>query len=148
MWAEDANGEDAKAAFQREMIFPIGEPNTAYAQYFIGNSYLAPVSREQVNISNVTFEPRCRNNWHIHRATKGGGQMLIGVAGRGWYQEWGKPAQELKAGDVVDIPEGVKHWHGAAKDSWFTHIAISVPNEGASAEWLEPVADEEYNRLN
>ena len=148
VWAEETTDEDAKAAFQREMIFPIGEPNTAYAQYFIGNSYLARISSEQVPIANVTFEPSCRNNWHIHRATKGGGQMLIGVAGRGWYQEWGKPAQELKAGDVVDIPEGVKHWHGAAKDSWFTHIAISVPNEGASAEWLEPVADEEYNRLN
>ena len=87
VWAEDATGEDAKATFQREMLFPIGEPNTAYAEYFIGNSYLAPVSREQVSVSNVTFEPRCRNNWHIHRATKGGGQMLIGVAGRGWYQE-------------------------------------------------------------
>ena len=87
VWAEDTTVEDAMAAFQSEMIFPIGEPNTAYAQYFTGNSYLAPVSREQVNISNVTFEPRCRNNWHIHKATKGGGQMLIGVAGRGWYQE-------------------------------------------------------------
>ena len=87
VWAEDSTGEDAKAAFQREMIFPIGEPNTAYAQYFIGNSYLAPVSREQVSIANVTFEPRCRNNWHVHRAKSGGGQMLIGVAGRGWYQD-------------------------------------------------------------
>ena len=113
VWSEDIVGEDAKTAFQREMIFPIGEPNTAYAQYFIGNSYLAPVSREQVNISNVTFEPRCRNNWHIHRATKGGGQMLIGVAGRGWYQEEGKPAVEILPGTVIHIPANVKHWHGA-----------------------------------
>ena len=117
VWSEDIVGEDAKTAFQREMIFPIGEPNTAYAQYFIGNSYLAPVSREQVNISNVTFEPRCRNNWHIHRATKGGGQMLIGVAGRGWYQEEGKPAVEILPGTVIHIPANVKHWHGAAPAS-------------------------------
>ena len=105
VWAEDAVGEDAKAAFQRGMIFPVGEPNTAYAKYFTGNSYLAPISREQVNISNVTFEPRCRNNWHIHRAKSGGGQMLIGVAGRGWYQEEGKPAVEILPGTVIHIPE-------------------------------------------
>ena len=147
VWAEDANGEDAKAAFQREMIFPIGEPNTAYAQYFIGNSYLAPVSREQVNISNVTFEPRCRNNWHIHHATKGGGQLLVCVAGTGWYQEWGKPARLLHPGDVVNIPTGVKHWHGATVDSWFAHLAIEVPGEKTSNEWLEPVTNEEYNKL-
>lgn len=147
VWAEDANGEDAKAAFQREMIFPIGEPNTAYAQYFIGNSYLAPVSREQVNISNVTFEPRCRNNWHIHRAIKGGGQMLIGVAGRGWYQEEGKPAVEILPGTVVHIPAGVKHWHGAASDSWFAHLAFEVSGENTSNEWLEPVTDEQYDKL-
>ena len=144
VWAEDANGEDAKAAFQREMIFPIGEPNTAYAQYFIGNSYLAPVSREQVNISNVTFEPRCRN---IHRATKGVGQMLIGVAGRGWYQEEGKPAVEILPGTVVHIPAGVKHWHGAASDSWFAHLAFEVSGENTSNEWLEPVTDEQYDKL-
>ena len=147
VWADDTAGEDAKAAFQRQMIFPIGEPNTAYAKYFIGNSYLAPVSGEQVKISNVTFEPRCRNNWHIHRATKGGGQMLIGVAGRGWYQEWGRPAQPLKAGDVVNIPAEVKHWHGAAKDSWFAHLAVEVPGENKSNEWCEPVSDEEYDAL-
>ena len=144
VWAEDAAGEDAKAAFQREMIFPLGEPNTAYAKYFTGNSYLAPVSREQVNISNVTFEPRCRNNWHIHKATKGGGQMLIGVAGRGWYQEEGKPAVEILPGTVIHIPANVKHWHGAASDRWFSHLAIEVPGENASNEWLEPVTDEEY----
>ena len=118
--------------------------NTAYAKYFTGNSYLAPVSREQVNISNVTFEPRCRNNWHIHKATKGGGQMLIGVAGRGWYQEEGKPAVEILPGTVIHIPANVKHWHGAASDSWFSHLAIEVPGENASNEWLEPVTDEEY----
>lgn len=147
VWSEDTTGEDAKAAFQREMIFPIGEANTAYAQYFIGNSYLAPISREQVNISNVTFEPRCRNNWHIHRATKGGGQMLIGVAGRGWYQEEGKAAVEILPGTVIHIPANVKHWHGAAADSWFAHLAFEVSGENASNEWLEPVTDEEYDKI-
>ena len=129
VWAEDTAGEDAKAAFQREMIFPIGEPNTAYAQYF-------------------TFEPRCRNNWHIHRATNGGGQMLIGVAGRGWYQEEGKPAVEILPGTVIHISANVKHWHGAAADSWFAHLAFEVPGENASNEWLEPVTDEEYGQLD
>lgn len=147
VWAEDTTGDDAKAAFQREMIFPIGDPNTAYAKYFIGNSYLAPVSKEQVPVSNVTFEPGCRNNWHIHRATKGGGQMLIGVAGRGWYQEEGKPAVQILPGTVIHIPAGVKHWHGAAADSWFAHLAFEVPGENTSNEWLEPVSDEEYGKL-
>lgn len=147
VWADDTATEDAKAAFQREMIFPIGEPNTAYAKYFIGNSYLAPVSNEQVTVANVTFEPRCRNNWHIHKATKGGGQMLIGVAGRGWYQEEGKPAVEILPGTVIHITAGVKHWHGAAKDSWFAHLAFSVPGENTSAEWLEPVSDVQYDLL-
>lgn len=127
------------------VLFGLGEENTAYAKYFIGKSYLQPMTNDGISASNVTFEPKARNNWHIHHKT---GQTLFVVSGRGWYQEWGKPAQELKAGDVVNIPEGVKHWHGAAKDSWFTHIAISVPNEGASAEWLEPVTDEEYDKLN
>ncbi len=135
---------DAKTAFQQEMVFPIGEPNTAYAQYFTGNSYLAFVSKDQVPVANVTFEPGCRNNWHIHRATKGGGQMLIGVAGRGWYQEEGKPAVEILPGTVINIPAGVKHWHGAASDSWFAHLAIEVPGENTSNEWLEPVSDEAY----
>lgn len=147
VWADDTAAEDAKAAFQREMIFPIGEPNTAYAKYFTGNSYLAPVSREQINIANVTFEPRCRNNWHIHKATKGGGQMLIGVAGRGWYQEEGKPAEEILPGTVIHIPAGVKHWHGAAKDSWFAHLAFELAGENTSNEWLEPVSDPEYDLL-
>lgn len=147
VWADTTPAEDAKAAFQRQMIFPIGEPNTAYAKYFIGNSYLAPISNEQVNVANVTFEPRCRNNWHIHKATKGGGQMLLGVAGRGWYQEYGKPAQEILPGTVIHIPANVKHWHGAASDSWFAHLAFSVPGENTSNEWLEPVNDTEYNKL-
>ena len=147
VWADDATGTDAKAEFQRSMIFPVGEPNTAYAKYFTGNSYLAPISTEQVAVSNVTFEPRCRNNWHIHHASKGGGQMLIGVAGRGWYQEEGKPAVSLHEGSVIMIPANVKHWHGAKKDSWFSHIAVEVPGENCRNEWCEPVSDEEYNKL-
>jgi len=126
------------------MMFPKGTPNTAFAQYFIGNSYLAPLLSDGLHISNVTFEPRCRNNWHIHHK---GGQILICVGGDGWYQEWGKPAQRLHPGDVVNIPAEVKHWHGAAADSWFQHIAIAVPAEGASNEWLEAVTDNEYDRL-
>ena len=147
VWNEDTSAQDAKAAFQREMIFPIGEPNTAYAAYFIGNSYLAPLSREQVAVSNVTFEPGCRNNWHIHRASSGGGQMLIGVAGRGWYQEEGKPAVKILPGTVIYIPANVKHWHGAATDSWFAHLAFEVPGEDTANEWLEPVTDEAYRAL-
>ena len=138
---------DGKAAFQQEMIFPIGEPNTAYAKYFIGNSYMAPISKEQIPFNNVTFEPGCRNNWHIHHATKGGGQMLVCVAGKGWYQEEGKPAVQMLPGDVIHIPANVKHWHGAAADSWFAHLAFEVPGENTSNEWLEPVTDEEYRRL-
>ena len=147
VWTEETEAADEKAKFEREMIFPIGQPNDAYAQYFIGQSYLAPVSSEQVSINNVTFEPGCRNNWHIHHATKGGGQLLVCVAGTGWYQEWGKPARLLRPGDVVNIPAGVKHWHGATADSWFAHLAIEVPGEKTSNEWLEPVTDEEYNKL-
>lgn len=147
VWAEDTSADDAKALFQREMIFPIGEPNTAYAKYFTGNSYLARISDEQVPIANVTFEPGCRNNWHIHHATKDGGQMLIGVAGRGWYQEEGKPAQEILPGTVIHIPAGVKHWHGAAADSWFAHLAFEISGENASNEWLEPVTNEEYGNI-
>ncbi len=128
--------------------FPAGQPNTGFAQYFIGQSFLAPISTEQVPVSNVTFEPGCRNNWHIHHAKTGGGQELIVTAGRGWYQEEGKPARELHPGDVVNIPANVKHWHGAAKDSWFQHLAIPVPGTEVSNEWLEPVTDEEYNKLD
>lgn len=146
VWADD-DAATEKERFQQQMIFPIGEPNTAYAKYFIGNSYLAPVSGKQVPVVNVTFEPRCRNNWHIHHATKGGGQMLIGVAGRGWYQEEGKPAVEILPGTVIHIPANVKHWHGAAADSWFAHLAFEVGGENASTEWLEPVTDAEYDKL-
>ena len=147
VWNEDVKGEDAKAAFQREMIFPIGEPNTAYAKYFKGNSYLAQISDSQIPFFNVTFEPGCRNNWHVHKATKGGGQTLVCVGGRGYYQEWGKEPVELHSGDAINIPAGVKHWHGAAPDSWFSHLAIEVPGENNSTEWLEPVGDEEYAKL-
>ena len=146
VWAED-DAATEKERFQQEMIFPIGEPNTAYAKYFIGNSYLAPISKEQIPFNNVTFEPGCRNNWHIHHATKGGGQMLVCVAGKGWYQEEGKPAVQMLPGDVIHIPANVKHWHGAAADSWFAHLAFEIPGENSSNEWLEPVTDEEYNRL-
>ena len=128
-------------------VFPIGEKNDAYAQYFIGQSYLNMLSTKQVAIGNVTFEPGCRNNWHIHQAEEGGGQILLVTAGKGWYQEYGKAPQALKAGDVVNIPAGVKHWHGAAKDSWFQHLAIEVPAKGGKNVWLEPVTDEEYNKL-
>jgi 4-carboxymuconolactone decarboxylase len=135
---------DARSKHEKEMVFPIGAPNDAYAKYFIGQSYLAPVSTEQLGIFNVTFEPGCRNNWHIHHAKSGGGQILICVAGRGFYQEWGKPARELHPGDVVNIPANVKHWHGAAPDSWFSHLAMDVPGEDSSNEWLEAVDDEAY----
>ncbi len=147
VWADPADAVNEKERFQQEMIFPIGEPNTAYARYFQGNSYLARISDSQIPFSNVTFEPRCRNNWHIHRATSGGGQMLVGVAGRGWYQEEGKPAVEILPGTVIHIPANVKHWHGAATDSWFAHLAFEIPGEKASNDWLEPVTDEEYNKL-
>ena len=128
-------------------LFPQGGPNTVAGQYFSGASYLCSLSDMGVSVSNVTFEPSCRNNWHIHHASKGGGQILIVTAGRGWYQEWGKPARELKPGDVVNIPEGVKHWHGAAQNEWFQHLSIGVPGENSSTEWLEPVAAEDYNKL-
>lgn len=147
VWNEELTSEDTKAAFQREMIFPIGEPNTAFARYFIGNSYLAPISNDQVIVYNVTFEPGCRNNWHIHRATKGGGQMLIGVAGEGWYQEEGKPAVRILPGTVIHIQANVKHWHGAAADSWFAHLAFEIAGEETANEWLEPVTDEVYGQL-
>lgn len=128
-------------------VFETGKPNDAFAEYFIGQSYLNMLSTEQVAIGNVTFEPKCRNNWHIHHAAKGGGQILLVTAGKGWYQEWGKPARKLKAGDVVNIPANVKHWHGAAADSCFQHFAVEVPGEDCKNEWLEPVTDEEYNKL-
>ncbi|MBQ4005527.1 MAG: carboxymuconolactone decarboxylase family protein, partial [Muribaculaceae bacterium] len=123
-------------------VWPKGEPNTAYAQYFTGNSYLAPM---EGGVANVTFEPRCRNNWHIHHAAV---QVLICVAGRGWYQEWGKEAVEMTPGTIIAVPAEVKHWHGAAKDSWFQHLTYHKDaKEGASNEWLEPVTDDIYNLL-
>ena len=128
--------------------FGQGEPNVNFAQYFIGNSYLNPLAKtDNMFIANVTFEPGCRNNWHIHHSTKNGGQILICVDGEGWYQEEGKEAKRLKVGDVVTIPANVKHWHGATANSWFSHIAIEVPGENASNEWCEPVTDEEYIKL-
>lgn len=128
-------------------VFPMGGKNEAYAKYFIGQSYLNMLSTEQVVIGNVTFEPHCRNNWHVHRADKGGGQILLVTAGKGWYQEYGKPPRALKAGDVVNIPANVKHWHGAAKDSEFTHISIETNAQKGKATWLEPVDREEYAKL-
>ncbi len=136
------NGKDG-------IMFGLGKPNDAFAQYFIGQSYLNPLTDPSCGLflANVTFEPGCRNNWHVHHATKGGGQILICTNGRGWYQEWGKEAVELKPGRVITIPAGVKHWHGAAADSWFSHIAIEVPGEDTSNEWLEAVDEEAYNAL-
>lgn len=138
-----------KEAFEQVNMFGTGTPNTAYAKFFIGDSFLNPLTDPKGSLftANVTFEPGCRNNWHIHHADKGGGQMLIGVAGRGWYQEEGKVAVEILPGTVIHIPAGVKHWHGAAADSWFAHLAFEVPGEKTSNEWLEPVTDEEYGKL-
>ena len=130
--------------------FGLGNPNDAFAQYFVGKSYLnslVDTDKVKLGVFNVTFEPGCRNNWHIHHAKSGGGQVLICTDGEGWYQEEGKPAQSLKVGDVVSIPANVKHWHGAKKDSWFSHIAIEVPGEETSNEWYEPVSDEDYQAL-
>jgi len=146
VWTDDEPALTEKDKFQQEIMFPIGEPNP-YGQYFTGQSYLAPVSTEQIPIYNVTFEPGCRNNWHIHHAKSGGGQMLICVGGRGWYQEEGKEAVELTPGKVVHTPAEVKHWHGAAADSWMAHLAFEVEGEGTSNEWCEPVSDEEYGKL-
>lgn len=125
-------------------LFKTGGPNDAYARYFTGQSYLHMLVTSDVSVGNVTFEPGCRNHWHIHH---GKGQVLLVTGGRGWYQEWGKPARELKAGDVVDIPAEVKHWHGAAKDSWFAHLAIEVANVSGSNEWCEEVVDDQYDLL-
>lgn len=147
IWKTDDKVSDTKSLHAQSMIFPIGEPNEGYAEYFMGRSYLAPVSVKQVGIYNVTFEPACRNNWHIHRAEEGGGQILLCLSGKGYYQEWGKKAIALNPGDVVNIPAGVKHWHGAAADSWFSHLAIEVPGKNASTEWLEEVGDDYYDKL-
>ncbi|WP_434310497.1 cupin domain-containing protein [Hominifimenecus sp. rT4P-3] len=129
--------------YSNSVIFPKGEKNP-FSQYFDGQSYLQMLTGEGVVIGNVTFEPGCRNHWHIHHAMQGGGQILLCTGGRGWYQEWGKEARELHPGDVVVIPAGVKHWHGAAADSWFVHLAVEVPGEETRTEWCEPVDEEIY----
>ncbi|MCY7209472.1 cupin domain-containing protein [Streptococcus sp. IsoGale021] len=139
-----------KEAFDKANHFGLGASNDAYAQYFIGQSYLNSLGATKdgvIALHNVIFEPGCRNNWHIHHASKGGGQILICTAGEGWYQEEGKEAVSLSEGSVVIIPANVKHWHGAKKDSWFSHIAFGVPGEDLSNEWCEAVSDEEYNQL-
>lgn len=139
-----------KEVFAQQDAFGIGAPNVAYAQHFIGRSYLKPLTQPDASavfLANVTFEPACRNNWHIHHATKGGGQLLICTAGEGWYQEEGKEAVSLTPGTVITIPPEVMHWHGAKADSWFSHIAVEVPGENTRNEWCEPVTDEEYAKL-
>lgn len=139
-----------KEEFDKKNVFGLGSPNDAYSKYFIGNSYLNSLARIDdigLSLANVTFEPRCRNNWHIHKSTKGGGQILICIAGSGWYQEEGKEAISLEPGNVIVIPANVKHWHGAKKDSWFSHIAVEVPGENTENVWLEPVSNEKYNNL-
>lgn len=135
--------------FEQQNVFGLGVSNDAYAQYFVGQSFLNPLTdpRCGVFLANVTFEPGCRNNWHIHHAEQGGGQILVCTAGEGWYQEEGKPAVSLVPGTVITIPPEVKHWHGAKKDSWFSHIAIEVPGKDTRNEWCEPVSDEEYANL-
>lgn len=146
VWNETAPELTEKDRYQNSIFFPIGEPNP-YGDFFVGQSFLAPISNEQVPAFNVTFEPACRNNWHIHEATSGGGQMLICVGGRGYYQQWGEAAQELTPGTVINIPVGVKHWHGAAPDSWFSHLAFEIPGTDTGTKWLEAVSDEDYGKL-
>lgn len=138
-----------KEEFEKQNVFGMGNANTAYAQYFSGESFLNPLTKPETGVflANVTFEPGCRNNWHIHHATKGGGQLLVCTAGEGWYKEEEKEAVSLVPGTVITIPAEVKHWHGAKKDSWFSHIAVEVPGENCSNEWCEPVSDEEYGKL-
>ena len=139
-----------KSEFEAQNVFGTGAPNETYARYFIGQSYLNPLTDPKTGLflANVTFEPGCRNNWHIHHAAQGGGQTLICTAGEGWYQEEGKPAVSLTPGTVIAIPAGVKHWHGAKADSWFSHIAVENPGEACSNEWCEPVSDEDYAKLH
>ena len=145
VWTENCGTAEE---FAKTSLFPVGEPNTAFGQYFTGNSYLKILSGKLgMTVANVTFEPRCRNNWHIHKAESGGGQILLCTEGEGWYQEWEKPARRLRSGDVVEIPAGIKHWHGAAKDKWFSHIALEVPGKGTSNEWLEPISEKDYEKL-
>lgn len=139
-----------KHGFEQQNVFGTGAANTAYAKFFIGQSFLNPLTDPKTGLflANVTFEPGCRNNWHIHHAAKGGGQLLVCTAGEGWYQKEGKPAVSLTPGTVITILANVKHWHGAKADSWFSHIAVEVPGEDCSNEWCEPVTDEEHAKLN
>lgn len=143
---EDVTPYDEKRKHEESMIFPIGEPNDAFKEYFIGQSYLYPLSKNPLPIFNVTFEPGCRNNWHIHHARSGGGQILICVGGRGYYQEEGKEAIEMKPGDCIFIPAGIQHWHGASLNEWFSHLAIEVPAQDGFTEWLSPVSEKEYSQ--
>lgn len=138
-----------QAEFDKINVFGLGQPNDASAQYFTGKSFLNQLAKtdDGIGFMNVTFEPGCRNNWHIHKATKGGGQVLICTAGCGYYQEEGQPARKLAPGDLVVIPANVKHWHGAQPDSWFSHIAVEIPGENTENVWLEAVSDEEYAKL-
>lgn len=136
----------SKNAF--DSIFPRGETNEEFARYFAGQSYLSPLTTDPIAIANVTFEPGCRNNWHIHHASRGGGQILLCTAGSGWYQAEGEPPVSLEPGSVVNnIPANLKHWHGAKADSWFSHLAVAVPGEDTSNEWCDPVTDEYYDTL-
>ena len=140
---------ETKEAFEAANAFGTGEPNTAYARFFQGDSFLNPLTDPKSGLfaANVTFAPGCRNNWHIHHAAKGGGQLLLCTAGEGWYQEEGKPAVSLHEGSLVMIPAEVKHWHGAAPDSAFQHLAVEVPGEETSTEWCEAVDENEYSKL-
>ena len=142
--------KEFESEFDRENVFGKGQPNNMFAKYFTGNSYLNPMFKPVPGrpfVANVTFEPGCRNHWHVHNAASGGGQVLVCTAGEGWYQQEGKKAKSLKPGDTVYIPTGVKHWHGAKKDKWFSHLSVEVPGENCSNEWLEEVSDAEYNKL-
>ena len=136
--------ESHRDAYQATLFFPIGDKNTAYAEYFTGQSYLAPVTTGSLPVFNVTFEPGCRNHWHTHTAKQGGGQVLICVGGEGYYQEWGKTAVKLLPGDTVTVPANVKHWHGASQDHWFSHLAFEIPGEVSATSWQEPVSEEDY----
>ena len=147
VWIDDTQAITEKDKYAKTIMFPIGEANNAYKKYFTGQSYLASISDKQVKIYNVTFEPKCRNNWHIHKAKSGGGQMLIGVGGRGYHQEWGKKPIEIKEGTIIHIPANVKHWHGAAPDSWFSHLAVEIDGIDTENVWLEAVSNEEYDKL-
>ena len=146
VWNEAGPETTAKDRYQNTIFFPIGEPNP-YGQFFVGQSYLAQLSDGPLPFFNVTFEPGCRNNWHVHSAKNGGGQMLVGTGGRGYYQEWGKEPIEILPGTVINIPANVKHWHGAAPDSWFSHLAFEIEGEETGTEWLEPVAADAYEAL-